>query len=199
MSAAWMQGRRGRPIELVRPTPEEVDFRDIADQLAQINRFSGAAQKPISVAQHTLIAFEAAPLEARPWVLLHDAHEARINDITTPMKAALFEVAEQLVRNGGRLMRATLSTIALRHDEAIHAAAGLAMPDARLKEAIRRADIIALQTERRDFVGPSARAWAPDIEAARPLRAVFRLRPPADVADDLHALFRRCLPALLES
>lgn len=196
---AWMQGRRGRPIDLVRPTPADVDFRDIADQLAQINRYCGAAAKPISVAQHTLIACAAAPLEAQPWVALHDAHEARINDLTTPLKLALAEVADGLVRNGGRLIRAALSTIALRHDEAIHAAAGLPLPDVRLKEAIKRADIVALQTERRDFVGPCARAWAPEIEAVRPLRAVYRLRPAADVADDLYALFRRCLPALMES
>ncbi|WP_374309385.1 hypothetical protein [Methylocella sp.] len=131
-------------------------------------------------------------------MLLHDAHEARISDLTTPLKAALIEIADGLVRNGGRLLRATISTISLRHDEAIHAAAGLRLPDARLKEAIRRADIVALQTERRDFVGPSARPWAPDIEAVAPLRTVYRRRPAADVADDLYAMFRRCLPNLME-
>lgn len=191
-----MQGRRGRAIDLVRPTQAQVDFRDIADGLAQINRYCGVAEKPISVAQHTIIAYEAAPLDARPWVLLHDAHEARISDITTPLKQALAEVADQLIRNGGRLIRGTLSTIALRHDEAIHAAAGLAMPDEALKRAIKRADIVALQTERRDFLAPSARAWAPDVEAVAPLKKVFRFRPAHDVADDLYALFRRCLPAL---
>lgn len=196
MSEIWMQGRYGRPINLTRPTADEVDFREIADSLAQINRYCGAATKPVSVGMHTLIAFDAAAHELRPWVLLHDAHETRIGDMTTPMKAALCAVAREHYAQGGLFMRQMLAALAERHDVAIHEAAGLPLPTDAQKQAIKRADIIALQTERRDFLGPSARAWAPEIEAVSPLSRVYRLRAAHDVADQLFGLFRQYLPAL---
>lgn len=197
MSSVWMQGRSGRPIKLVDPTPDEVDFCEIAETLAQINRYCGSSIKPCSVAQHTLIACEAAPEAARPWVLLHDAHEARTGDLTTPIKAALGAVAESV---GGAQARVAVSDalarLALRHDLAIHAAADLPMPTDAQHREIERADLVALMTERRDYLGTSGRPWAVDALNIRPLQKAFRLRPPYVVADELLAMFRRYLPAL---
>jgi 5'-deoxynucleotidase YfbR-like HD superfamily hydrolase len=195
MSDIWMQSLTGGSINLVDPVPTEVNFREIVDTLAQINRYCGAALKPVSVALHTMIAFDAAEPDVKPWVLLHDAHEARIGDITTPMQKAMIEIAAMAI--GGRtIMRNVLTEIKRRHDIAIYAAAELALPTDAQKEAIKRADIIAMQTERRDFLSPCAKAWAPEVEALAPLRKVYRLRAAADVADDLYALFQRYLPAL---
>ncbi|VTZ22599.1 conserved hypothetical protein [Methylocella tundrae] len=195
MSGIWMQTLRGRPIDMVDPVPAEVDFREIADTLSTVNRYCGAALKPVSVALHTIIAFEAAREEVKPLVLLHDAHEARIGDITTPTKLALCEIAG-MYPGGRALMTQALFEIARRHDRAIHTAAGLPLPTSAQHDEIKRADIIALRTERRDFLSPCAKAWAPDIEAATPLRKVYRLRAAFDVADELYALFRAYLPAL---
>jgi len=68
------------------------------DTLADINRYNGAALKQISVAAHTLIVCDAAPDAVKPWALLHDAHEARIGDITTRCKW-------RSARSRGRIIR----------------------------------------------------------------------------------------------
>jgi len=192
----WMQGRQGRPIDLINPASAEVDFREIADTLADINRYNGAALKQISVAAHTLIVCDAAPDAVKPWALLHDAHEARIGDITTPVQMALGEIARAHHPEGCRIFHDALRDFKTRHDAAIYAAAGLSLPSIEQQAAIKRADLIALVTERRDFLHPSARRWAVDIEGLTPLRKVYRLRAAPDVADELFARFQTYLPAL---
>jgi hypothetical protein len=203
MSDIWMQSLTGRAIDLVDPKESEVDFREIADTLAQINRYCGSAVKPCSVAQHTLIACDAAPDSVKPWVLLHDAHEARTTDITTPAQKALEAIAGRLAPEhyiveqwAKDLMRESIAYFKGAHDIAIHRAAGLPLPNEAMHKSIRLADLIALQTERRDFLSPPPKPWAPEVEKHRPLPKVYRLRAAADVADDLYARFRAYLPAL---
>jgi hypothetical protein len=193
-----MQGRHGQAIEMVHPFAAEVDFREIADTLAQINRYCGASPKPVSVAQHTLIAFDAAPDEIKPWVLLHDCHEARIGDITTPAQQALGEVAFTHFGESGRaIIQQAIFHLKFRHDVAIHASAGLNLPNTAQYNAISQADLIALVTERRDFLSKPRFGWGPHIEALKPLRKVYRLRAAPDVADELFARFTQFLPALM--
>lgn len=191
----WAQTRNGRPVDLLQPTPAMVDFRAIADTLAQLNRYAGNAEKPVSVALHTLIVFDAAEEQDKAHALLHDAHEAHIGDITTPAAQALGAIA-RLYGDEGNTVYWAITRLKALHDTAIFAAAGLSSPDVKRSARIRRADIAALNTERRDFVGPCARAFAPEIEAIPPLRKTYRLRPAPDVADELYAKFCQFLPAL---
>lgn len=191
----WAQGRGGRPIEMIQPTAKMVDFRAIADNLAQLRRYAGAAEKPVSVALHTLIVFEAAEDRDKPHALIHDGHEAHIGEITTPAAQALAMLAWL---NGDRERHVERALTALKEvqDKAIHEAAGLPMPDAARRLRLRKADLIALQTERRDFLSECRRPWAPEIEALSPLRKRFRLRSDPDTADELWSKFCRYLPAL---
>ncbi|HEY1310075.1 MAG TPA: hypothetical protein VGF02_03930 [Pseudolabrys sp.] len=194
---SWIQTLKGRAFDLSNPTPEMVDFAEIAETLARINRYAGASEKPISVAQHSLIAFDAAAPEDRAAVLLHDAHEALIGDIITPTAQEIAAtLAAQAGEEASESFKFALLTLKTRIDTAIFAAAGLKMPDLAQWRRIRAADLTALATERRDFLARSPRPWAAEIEATKPLAKKYRLRPALDVADDLYSAFKTYLPAL---
>ena len=210
----WTQTRHGRVFDLMEPRAEDVDFGEIAETLAHLPRFAGNSEKPVSVAQHTLIAALAAPAEIRPYMLLHDAHEAYIGDIVTPVVAALdrdFEARRRVgLETPGTARGADywgedpcrpsrlLAELKHRLDAAIHAAAGLPVPDASTRRDIALADRRALVTERRDFCARAPLSWGTEIEKTPPLTMAFRYRAPGDVAGELLAAFRASLPRLLD-
>jgi 5'-deoxynucleotidase YfbR-like HD superfamily hydrolase len=82
----------GREIDLLEPDPARISLADIAHHLSQINRWNGASQRPISVAQHSLLVSRALERHGPRLAmlgLLHDAHEAYMGDIATPVKNGL--------------------------------------------------------------------------------------------------------------
>lgn len=196
----WLQSRYGRALDLVEPHAEQVSFAEIADQLALINRYVGASTVAVSVANHTLIAYRAA-LSAgatereRALVLLHDAKETRIGDKATPVKAMEFAVARQMFGAASEdTLRQVMAEVERRHDAAIYGAAWIAPPSEAEEAFVKRCDITALVTERRDFLSSPPMPWAPSIEAVPPLRFRQRLLPPAAASVELHALFLSYLP-----
>lgn len=94
--SAWMITRHGRDHYLSAPeslanTP---DIADIASALAQINRFTGHARRPYSVAEHSLFTARLAKEDSRSALvqlacLMHDAHEAYTGDLSSPAKNAV--------------------------------------------------------------------------------------------------------------
>jgi hypothetical protein len=197
-AAVYMHGRSGRGIELVQPTAEAVDFREIAETLAGINRYTAAFETPISVAQHTVIACEAVAESFKPWVLVHDFHEQRIGDLGTPQVNMLATIASERFQDGEIIVRDAIREAKRRHDVAIHEAAGLTMPGAAQRIEIKRADLVAMRTEIRDFNGNKACpcGWPEGLFDIKPLPRVFRFRSPPDAAAELYALMQRYLPAL---
>jgi hypothetical protein len=197
----WSQSLKGRAIDLAAPSPVQVDFREICDQLATINRYAGAAERPVSVANHTLVAVECAlrraPGDERlaALVLMHDFHETRLGDTPSPAQQAYAAKHEALWGPGeGKKLRASLAAVAFDHDTAIHKAAGIAMPSQVERVDILACDLAALKTERRDCLAPPPMAWAPAIEAADILPRRIRLLSIGDAADELHRLCLRLLP-----
>jgi uncharacterized protein len=88
----------GRRLDLLDPSPMDVEIEDIAHGLARVARWNGQTRGPhvFSVAQHSLLVEEVAGAiepelgpEARLVVLLHDAPEYVIGDIISPFKAVL--------------------------------------------------------------------------------------------------------------
>jgi hypothetical protein len=63
--------------------------RDIAHALSQINRYNGHTQILWSVLQHSLACWQLAPAAFKIEALLHDACEAYLCDIPTPLKTIL--------------------------------------------------------------------------------------------------------------
>tara|TARA_R110002020_G_scaffold8652_16_gene34430 strand:- start:15263 stop:15832 length:570 start_codon:yes stop_codon:yes gene_type:complete len=88
----------GRRLDLLDPSPMDVELSDIAHGLARVARWNGQTygDYPFSVAQHSVLVlelFRAANAAATPTVLLqallHDAPEYVMGDIISPFKAAM--------------------------------------------------------------------------------------------------------------
>lgn len=196
----WSQSPRGRAIDLLDPRVDQVDFREIADALAGINRYAGcvaSVTQPVSVALHTLIAIDAAPDAVKPYAALHDAPEARLGDQIRPWKqvfrAALLQHVSRSVADRVEDVAADLHA---RHFEAMCRAAGLALPSEEMLAAVRLADNVALVTEKRWFLAPCEQPWHPALEALEPLRRRPRWLPADKAADALFERFTQLLPAL---
>ncbi len=95
---AWQRMLSGRRLDLLDPSPMDIEIEDIAHGLARVARWNGQTigEHGFSVAQHSVVVEEIAvhikpDLEPR-WrlaALLHDASEYVIGDMISPFKAAL--------------------------------------------------------------------------------------------------------------
>ncbi|MEP9379517.1 HD family hydrolase [Aquabacter sp. CN5-332] len=95
---AWQRMLSGRRLDLLDPSPFDVEIEDIAHGLARVARWNGqtSGENIFSVAQHALLverlARRAAPDIDHRWrlaVLLHDAPEYVIGDMISPFKTVL--------------------------------------------------------------------------------------------------------------
>jgi uncharacterized protein len=94
----WQRMLSGRRLDLLDPSPLDIEIADIAHGLARVARWNGQTSGAhiFSVAQHTLLV-EAVMREQTPRVdvrfrlaaLLHDAPEYVIGDMISPFKAVL--------------------------------------------------------------------------------------------------------------
>jgi hypothetical protein len=95
---AWQRMLSGRRLDLLDPSPLDVELEDIAHGLARVARWNGQTSGAhiFSVAQHTLLV-EAVMRMQNPRIdarlrlaaLLHDAPEYVIGDMISPFKAVL--------------------------------------------------------------------------------------------------------------
>jgi 5'-deoxynucleotidase YfbR-like HD superfamily hydrolase len=95
---AWQRMLSGRRLDLLDPSPLDIEIVDIAHGLARVARWNGqtTGEHAFSVAQHSLVVEDIA-VAIRPdldprWrlaALLHDAPEYVIGDMISPFKAAL--------------------------------------------------------------------------------------------------------------
>jgi 5'-nucleotidase len=94
----WQRMLSGRRLDLIDPSPLDIEIADIAHGLARVARWNGQTSGAhiFSVAQHTLLV-EAVMREQSPRLdvkyrlaaLLHDAPEYVIGDMISPFKAVL--------------------------------------------------------------------------------------------------------------
>jgi 5'-deoxynucleotidase YfbR-like HD superfamily hydrolase len=160
---AWQRMLSGRRLDLLDPSPLDVELEDIAHGLARVARWNGQTKGPhiFSVAQHCLLVEALARLRvprldrgARLAVLLHDAPEYVVGDMISPFKAVI----------GG-----DYKAVELRLLTAIHRRFGLAPEIApEIKALIKLADSGAAYLEATRLAGFDA------AEARR-----FFGRPPA--------------------
>jgi len=166
---AWQRMLSGRRLDLLDPTPVDIELDDIAHGLAFVARWNGQTRGdwPYSVAEHSLLVemlvARLAPKTAPQWrlaALLHDAPEYVIGDMISPVKAA--------VGPGYGLLEARLSA-------AIHIRFGLPgqLPSP-VKTLIKRADRVSAWLEATQIAGFSP------AEADR-----FFGKPPAGATSDI--------------
>lgn len=182
---AWQRMLSGRRLDLLDPSPLDVELEDVAHGLSRVARWNGQTAGPwaFSVAQHSLLvealAAEVKPGLMRRWrlaALLHDAPEYVVGDLISPFKAAV----------GGDYR--SLETALLR---AIHLRVGLpaAIPED-VEAAIKTADRRAAWIEATALAGFSE-AEADDLFDRPPVpRPAVEPQPP-DVAKA--AFIDRCV------
>jgi len=97
-SRAWQRMLSGRRLDLLEPSPLDIEIEDIAHGLARVARWNGQTKgaHAFSVAQHSVLVerlvTELSPRlsrEARLMALLHDAPEYVVGDLISPFKAAI--------------------------------------------------------------------------------------------------------------
>ncbi len=95
---AWQRMLSGRRLDLLEPSPLDVEIADIAHGLARVARWNGqtVGDHAFSVAQHVIVVEEIAAAQNRGWsarwrlaALLHDAPEYVIGDLISPFKTAI--------------------------------------------------------------------------------------------------------------
>lgn len=84
-----IQTHLGHFIDFKNPDPESIHIEDIAHALSNMCRFTGHVRSFYSVAEHSYWCSYMVPDEHALDALLHDAHEAYVGDVASPMKAYL--------------------------------------------------------------------------------------------------------------
>ncbi len=145
---AWQRMLSGRRLDLLDPSPLDVEIEDIAHGLARVARWNGQTQgrHSFSVAQHSLlveaIAGHLNPDWSDAWrltALLHDAPEYVIGDMISPFKVVMGDAYK---------------AVEMRLLGAIHLRFGLpAIPPAALKRKTKEADTIAAFLEATQLAG----------------------------------------------
>jgi 5'-deoxynucleotidase YfbR-like HD superfamily hydrolase len=188
---AWQRMLSGRRLDLLDPTPMDIEVEDIAHGLAFVARWNGQTRGdwPYSVAEHSLLVEEILvrmdPSLGPRWRLaavLHDAPEYVIGDMISPVKAAVGPGYGELDE---------------RLTAAIHLRFGLpAVLPAPIKKAIKAADRVSAWLEavriagfREEEADKLFGKPSPDLVGGLKIR----LRPPAEVRADYVARVARLL------
>jgi uncharacterized protein len=85
----WIQTFTGRRVRPLAARPSDIDIRDIAHALAHQCRFSGHVREFYSVAEHSVMVSLEVTQKYALAGLLHDAAEAYLVDLPTPIKHLL--------------------------------------------------------------------------------------------------------------
>ena len=182
VARAWQRMLSGRRLDLLDPTPMDIEVEDIAHGLAFVARWNGQTRGdwPYSVAEHSLLV-EAIFTRANPdigarWQLaamLHDAPEYVIGDMISPVKAAVGPGYGELDQ---------------RLSAAIHLRFGLpAVLPVPVKKAIKAADKVSAWLEAVGIAGFQEHEADKLFGKPKPemiKRLEIKLRPPAAVRAD---------------
>lgn len=192
-SRAWQRMLSGRRLDLLDPTPFDIEIEDIAHGLAFVARWNGQTHGDYaySVAEHSLLVEQLfcrlVPGTHAKWnlaALLHDAPEYVIGDMISPVKSA--------VGPGYGALDDRLAA-------AIHIRFGLpAVIPVETKRQIKKADRISAWMEASQIAGFSEREadklfGKPDHSVLRGM--TIKIRPPLEAREEFtarhHTLLRQ--------
>jgi hypothetical protein len=90
----WIETYTGKQFHILAPQPEEIDIYDIAHALSMQCRYTGHCEAFYSVAEHSYIVSLLVPKEHALAALFHDASEAYLTDVASPVKPHLTNYKE---------------------------------------------------------------------------------------------------------
>lgn len=186
---AWQRMLSGRRLDLLDPSPLDIEIEDIAHGLSRVARWNGqtSGDWAFSVAQHSVLVValvEAllpdATRQDKLHALLHDAPEYVLGDLITPFKSA---IASDYKRLENRLL------------EAVHLRFGLsAIAPPALASAIKQADRQAAHMEAVDLAGfepvEARKLFGPPPERWVPLQPQSPDQAKQDFLERFGRLFR---------
>jgi uncharacterized protein len=191
---AWQRMLSGRRLDLLDPTPMDIEVEDIAHGLAFVARWNGQTKGDYaySVAEHSLLVTDIfttqnpnAPVKWQLAALLHDAPEYVIGDMISPVKAAVGPSYGELDD---------------RLTAAIHIRFGLpAQIPVTIKKQIKAADKISAWLEAvqiAGFTAAEADRFFGKIDSNMAETLKIRLRPPVDIRNDFTAKHRELMEKL---
>jgi 5'-deoxynucleotidase YfbR-like HD superfamily hydrolase len=145
---AWQRMLSGRRLDLLDPSPLDVEIEDIAHGLSRVARWNGQTEgeQSYSVAEHSLLVEslvvqlkDTTPIKWRLAALLHDAPEYVIGDMISPFKAVIGDAYK---------------AVEAKLQAAIHIRFGLpAELPLEIKALIKRADRISASIEATQIAG----------------------------------------------
>jgi len=143
----------GLVVDLVTPTPETINIRDIAWSLSRLARYNGhtLGDFPYSVAQHSCWVANRVMSKTNDksfalYALLHDAHEAYTGDMVSPMK--WLDRLSHIIKD-----------IEFSLQQAIHTAVDMPPTRKAVRDAIKQADKEALAVEAYHLMPSRGRDW----------------------------------------
>ena len=151
----------GNYFDFLTPSQSEFTIEDIAHGLSHVCRFAGHSREFYSVAQHCVLVSKIVPQHMALIGLMHDATEAFLGDVTSPLKQLIPQYKE----------------VEARVERAIFDRFGLQLP---LPQEVKRADMIALATEQRDLMPPHDPARWTATAGLTPLAETIIPLSPAD-------------------
>ena len=159
----WMQTYSGGVFYILEPRAEDVHLVDIAHALSMLCRYSGHTDYFYSVGEHSIYMSHRVSPEAAPYALVHDASEAYVQDLISPIKRNVTGYKE----------------IEDRVAAVIVTALGLPTPSEEILEEVHIADVRMLQTERRDLLKEPMIPYA--AREYEPFKETVHAWPPAIV------------------
>lgn len=163
---SYIETFTGKKFYPLAPVTQDISITDIAHALSNQCRFAGHCRKFYSVAEHScrvsyLLEDWGECVHIQMWGLLHDASEAYLVDLPTPLKKAEFGVAYREAEQ--TLMREICNVFSLSDE----------MPS-----QVRTADEVLLATEARDLMECKGDNW--DYLRSQPLAAPIHPLPPQE-------------------
>ena len=191
---AWQRMLSGRRLDLLDPTPMDIEISDIAHGLAFVARWNGQTQGDFaySVAEHSILVTDIfalqnpnAPVKWQLAALLHDAPEYVIGDMISPVKAAVGPEYEALDQ---------------RLTAAIHIRFGLpTLIPVAVKKQIKKADKLSAwleATQIAGFTGAEADKFFGKQDPALTGSLEIRLRAPVEARNEFTARHATLMDAL---
>lgn len=153
--------RSGVRFDVLNPRPEDVRLDDIAHSLSHLCRFVGHTDRFYSVAEHSVLVSQLCDDEAAVFGLLHDAAEAYVGDLASPVKRQVpgFAAMEE------RVLSAVLVGL------------GVPPPTAAVRARAANADAVALGAEASRIAPAAADLPSEFIHKCRALKPQWGLSP----------------------